>query len=320
MSEPPITLFAGSYSHTSNGYINRVVIHDEEYDTGPDSAEAVAHYFHYLAPNAYASCHYVVDQNSEQHCVPEVLVAYHAPPNAGSIGIEQDGYAHYSITQWRTPGAWATICRAAARTAELCIRYALPVVWLTSNDLVAGKRGITSHLNVSQAYRQSDHTDPGLQYPATDLIELVKLGVAMLADVKALQRDSGLTVDGIAGIVTITKLGDLLYRASTAPPAPPSPNNRFAGYPVIRLGARDPYLVGANTPKAPVQALQNTLNILLDMESRTNPHRLNPDGQFGAATNNVLRTWQARTYLTVDGIAGPQTWALLDYELDAKGR
>lgn len=329
MSEPPITLIAGSYGHYSNGIIARIVIHDEEYDTGPGSAEAVASYFHKLGPTGYASSHYIEDSEGEEHCVPEAQVAYHAPPNSwvfggdlyGSIGIEQDGYAHYSLSQWRMPGAWATICRAAARSAELCIRYSLPVVWLSPEDLVAGRRGITSHLNVSLAFRQSDHTDPGLQYPVAEFIDMVKQGVALLSNVRTFQASNGLLVDGDPGIYTTLKLGEVLFTGPVVPPLlPPRDVNRFASYPTIQWGAKDPYPVSLYTPKAPVQALQNALNIVMGMESPSNPNRLTPDGNFGGATNNVLRVWQAQNYLSVDGIAGPQAWALLDHELDAKGR
>jgi hypothetical protein len=50
--------------------------------------------------------------------------------------------------------------RAAARARDLCDRYGLPLVKLTPADLLAGKHGICGHVDVSQAWHQSDHSDP----------------------------------------------------------------------------------------------------------------------------------------------------------------
>jgi hypothetical protein len=323
MSEPPITQLAGSFKNVSNGVITRIVVHDEEYSVGPRSAEAVAAFFHNLPYSGYASSHYVVDQDSEQHCVPDNRVAFHSPPNTGSIGIEQDGYSHFTLAEWLKAGSWTTICRTAARTAELCRRFGVPAIWLEPADLRAGHKGITSHLNVSLAYGQSDHVDPGSQYPIARFMALVALALAALSDVRAFQAAHGLAADGDPGIKTVMALGTSLVTGSVTPPAP-APRmdalNRFRAYPTIMKGARDPYIAGGFTPKAPVQALQSSLDILLGMESTSNPGHLLADGDFGPATDYVTRTYQSRNHLAVDGVVGPATWGLMDYQLAQLGR
>lgn len=175
MAEPPITLQAAYGVHPGNLPINLVVIHDEEYPVGDHSAESVAQFF--AGPAARGSAHYVEDADSEQHCVAEDHIAAHAPPNTGSVGLEQDGYAHFTVEDWAQPGSQGTIRRTAARVADICDRHDVPKQWLTVDDLRAGARGITSHLNKSLAFRQSDHTDPGPNYPIHWFMSLV-LGVA----------------------------------------------------------------------------------------------------------------------------------------------
>jgi hypothetical protein len=62
--------------------------------------------------------------------------------------------------------AWAAmLALSATLVAEITSRYRIPIVWLHPSDLLAGRRGITSHLNVTLAFHRSDHTDPGPNFP-----------------------------------------------------------------------------------------------------------------------------------------------------------
>ena len=45
---------------------------------------------------------------------------------------------------------------------------------LRAADLVAGKRGITGHADVSAAFRKSDHWDPGPDFPWTRFLRLAR--------------------------------------------------------------------------------------------------------------------------------------------------
>jgi hypothetical protein len=48
------------------------------------------------------------------------------------------------------------------------------VRWLDADDVRAGRRGITGHAEVSAAYRQSDHWDPGPGFPVESFLDRVR--------------------------------------------------------------------------------------------------------------------------------------------------
>lgn len=152
-----------------NGTITRVVIHDEEYPVSTVSAEQVAQFF---TSADTGSAHYTVDSDSIVQCVLEAEWAWHAPPNPGSIGIEHDGYAKDTAAQWLGESR-PTLLRSALLVADIITRHKIPAVWLSPADLLAGKWGITSHANVSAAWHQSDHTDPGPNFPVADYLAMV---------------------------------------------------------------------------------------------------------------------------------------------------
>lgn len=163
---------AKHYRDGGNLPVHRIVIHDMEFPERSTAAEDVAAYF--KRGPVRASAHYCCDNNSIVQCVSEDDIAFHAPPNSHSIGVELAGYAKQSPAEWRDPFSSAMLHRAAQLVAEVCTRHGVPPVWLTPADLKAGKRGITSHNNVSKAFGQSTHTDPGPAFPAGWFIDLVR--------------------------------------------------------------------------------------------------------------------------------------------------
>lgn len=176
-AEMPLTIAAAAHGGMQST-VTRLVLHDEEYLVGPDSAEQIAAYFASSAPGT--SAHYVVDANSVQHCVLESVVAYHAPPNAGSIGIEHDGFAHFDAASWALPGSAATLQRSAELAAGICARWGIPVRFLAADDLRADRnaRGITFHSQVSLAFGESTHMDPGTAFPIDAYLANVKVAMA----------------------------------------------------------------------------------------------------------------------------------------------
>lgn len=165
---------ARNYTKTGGRSIDLIVVHDMEAPEVPDTASKVALWFAGpTAPNA--SAHYCIDQRAVIQCVRDQDVAWHAPgANSNGIGLEHAGFANQTSAQWDDSYSRGMLERSAALTADLCTRYKIPVAWLSPADLLAGKRGITSHANVSAAWHRSTHTDPGANFPAQAYVDLVR--------------------------------------------------------------------------------------------------------------------------------------------------
>lgn len=154
--------------HGSNGTITRVVIHGTVSPCVVGGAENNAHYFQ--SASAGGAAHYVVDPETIVACVDEDQKAAHAPPNAGSIGIELCDPQTGDGARWNDDDHRKMLELAAKLTADICARYNLPLVWRSPDQLRAGNAGITSHANVAQAWHQSDHTDPGPDFDSDAFI------------------------------------------------------------------------------------------------------------------------------------------------------
>jgi hypothetical protein len=164
---------ARNFTKGRDSSIDVLVIHAMEAAERPDTAEAVARWF--AGPDApQASAHYLVDANSIVQGVRDADVAWHAPgANHNGLGFEHAGYSAQRSREWSDRYSRAMLDRSARLAAAKCRQYGIPAVWLFPVDLLAGRRGITSHWNVSRAYRRSDHTDPGPSFPVDRYILLV---------------------------------------------------------------------------------------------------------------------------------------------------
>lgn len=175
--KPPTPPYLGPAHRSSSGSnkpINRVVIHSTVSPCEPGGARRIAAYFRSSA--AGGSAHYVVDPGEEVQVVWDSTVAWHAPPNPRSLGVEmcdipgpvpddKPWTARWKALRrswrWVRPEQRRMLARSARLTAHLCAAYDVPVRFLSPSQLRAGRRGITTHANVSAAWRQSTHWDPG---------------------------------------------------------------------------------------------------------------------------------------------------------------
>lgn len=144
--------------------VDTIVLHSAETGEFLSSAEAIASGFH-VGPPKPASAHLVVDVDSIVRCVPDEHIAYHAPPNEWSIGIEQAGYAKQTREEWLDPYGQKMLQLVARLIAFEAKKWSIPLVWLTPETLRAGGRGLCTHNDVRLAFHQTDHTDPGPFYP-----------------------------------------------------------------------------------------------------------------------------------------------------------
>ncbi len=152
--------------------IDLIVIHTTESELHPRSARAVATWF--ASPSApQASAHYIVDAYEVVQCVEESNVAWGAPGgNAKGIQIELVGRAKW-IEEWSGENAHGMLERAAELVKCIAERYGIPLRKLDAEDLRFGARGVCGHVDVSRAWKKSDHFDPGQGFPWRSLqIEL----------------------------------------------------------------------------------------------------------------------------------------------------
>jgi hypothetical protein len=143
-----------------------IVIHTpiwKEVDTG---AEALGEYFAAMADGRVASAHIGVDNNSVVQYVKDSVVAYASPgANHDGLHVEIIGTHTQSKAQWRDPFSISALALAADAVAQWCIKYTIPTLHLTNDQLVKSFRGIVGHDQVSQVYKKSTHTDPGPDFP-----------------------------------------------------------------------------------------------------------------------------------------------------------
>ena len=150
-----------------------VVMHTMEIAERKDAAEICARWF--KTPVSKVSAHYCVDADTVIQCVREKDIAWHARGgNTTSIGVELAGFASQTGRDWADRYSAAVLERAASLVADICRRRRIPVRWLLAYDLLAGLRGLTGHDEVSEAFKQSDHWDPGDGFPVEAFVDRVR--------------------------------------------------------------------------------------------------------------------------------------------------
>lgn len=163
------------FTATNGRRIDGIVVHTMEYPEKGTAAEDIANFFH--VGSKKASAHYTIDHDSEVQCVLDRDVAYHAPGvNHNFLGFEHSGYARQTPAEWQDSASQGVLKRSGALAGLKCLQYDIPIIWLSPNELQANRRGITSHWNVTQAFRKSTHTDPGTSFPVEQYLQFVQDG------------------------------------------------------------------------------------------------------------------------------------------------
>ena len=156
-----------------NAKIRLVVVHTAETPCEPGRAYNIAAYL--ANPSIRASAHYIVDPDETVAQVPDEGTAWAAPgANADGIQIEQAAFAGFTADDWKGDNQQRMLrTQLAPLVADLCSRHGLPAVWLSADDLLAGRAGVTDHNTVNAAYGLSDHWDCGPSFPASEFIGMV---------------------------------------------------------------------------------------------------------------------------------------------------
>lgn len=157
--------------------VDWIVLHCmESPDESFQRAERSARWMAGLVPGVpapRASYHYGVDPDSIVQGVPEDRVAWHAPgANARGIGIEHCGKAKQTRREWLDATGIATLDLSAQLVGgSLTQRWAIPLVYVDAEGLLAGRKGVTTHHQATLAFKKGSHIDPGQNFPIDVYLE-----------------------------------------------------------------------------------------------------------------------------------------------------
>lgn len=162
------------FSPATPRQIDLVVIHAAEIVPTPGGAEWLMRYC--AANDRKASWHYAVDSDSVTQSVREADIAYHAgrKANTRGIGIELATKGTPAAALWADTYHQKMLTMAEWLVAGICRRHRIEPFFVDAAGLMEGRRGVTTHAHVSLAFHETDHTDPGPDFPVEAFLAKVK--------------------------------------------------------------------------------------------------------------------------------------------------
>jgi len=166
---------AKNYTPAARSKIDLIVLHSTENKLRDGTARSVALWFGGTsAPRA--SAHYIIGNDATIQGVYEEDVAW-AAPGANRTGIQIEHVGQALKTDWLAD-AMATLERSAKIAAEACNRWSIPDIFVDAEGLNRGERGITTHYEVTTAFKRSSHIDPGglknKNWPMAEYLAMVR--------------------------------------------------------------------------------------------------------------------------------------------------
>jgi N-acetylmuramoyl-L-alanine amidase len=149
----------------------RIVVHATVSPTKRGGARDTAAYFRSEAPGG--SAHLAVDPFETVRSAHDNVICWGAPPNPNSLHIEFCDPQAGNPDRWHDPDHQQMLRRGAVDVAAWCTHYKLPIVRTGPAALLKGAHGIAGHVDVSQAWHQSDHSDPGPDFPWAQFLGMV---------------------------------------------------------------------------------------------------------------------------------------------------
>jgi hypothetical protein len=121
--------------------VRLVVIHDMEFPETARAAEVIAHDFATRTAKNPGSAHINVDNDSIVQCVKDNDIAFAAPgANRDGIQIELAGFGSQTREQWLDNYSEALLQRGADAAAQYCLKYGIPPIHITNQQLAAGAK------------------------------------------------------------------------------------------------------------------------------------------------------------------------------------
>ena len=153
-----------------------IVIHTMETPERDGIARDIATDFANRPPSNKASAHLCIDNKAIFQSVKDNDIAFAAPgANRDGIHLELAGRAAQTTADWQDAYSQAVLENAANAAAQYCLKYDIPVVHLTNAQLAdKTQKGLVGHVQVSDVFQLSTHTDPGKAFPWDQFIERVK--------------------------------------------------------------------------------------------------------------------------------------------------
>lgn len=153
-----------------------IVVHDMEASETRTRAENTANYFATLPDGRSVSSHYCVDNDSVVQCVKLADTAYtvgNRPGNYRGINWEFSGFASQTREQWLDQFGVDMFAQAAPYIRADAVKYDIPLVRRTVDELQAKLPGVTSHNDLRLAFGGTTHTDPGPNFPWDYFMDLL---------------------------------------------------------------------------------------------------------------------------------------------------
>lgn len=150
----------------------RVVVHGMVTGTACGVAYSTGLYFQKASSGG--SAHLGVDPCEVVRYLPDGAIAWHAPPNALSLGVEMADPVAGDPARWDDQAHHDMLALTAAEVRDWCQRYGIPMRKIGPVELRAGEKGVCGHIDVSQAWRQTDHWDPGPDFPWDRFMAMVR--------------------------------------------------------------------------------------------------------------------------------------------------
>lgn len=180
---PPVFPYCGPakfHGERENRPIRRLVIHCTVSPCEVGGARNVARYFRDTVTRP-SSAHVIVDPGEAVQVVYDSWVAYHAPPNPGSIGIELCDPMTGPASRWDDENHRRMLRNAAIVVARYCLSENIPPWKIGPAKVAENRKGVCGHADVSVAFGQTNHTDPGTGFPWRKFMRQVRREVERLS-------------------------------------------------------------------------------------------------------------------------------------------